>query len=394
MVTQLSLFDDINFNNTVTFNKKVRFASFFSGYDSQALALKRLGIEFEFVAISEIDKYALKVHKALFGEVDNLGAVGTFDELPYDLDLATWSFPCQDISKAGILKGLENGTRSNLGFIFLDTVKNTPLEHRPKVMVMENVKNLISKRFADDFEEILSRLKDMGYTSTYQVLNAKDYGIPQNRERVFVVSILDEVLYSFPDKQPLSITLKNLLEPEVDDKYFITEKMLKYIIASNDKWVVKKDSYINNSIAGTITTREGNTRIDSSTYVSDKLSPDYLIDKILINQKTISGYAVAEKGDGIYLNRPHQKRGVVQKGMIPTIKTNGSDLGVVLEDLKIRRLTPKECFRLRGLKDEEIDIILNEVSNSQAYKLAGNSIVVNVLVEIFRELFKEELLNE
>lgn len=386
MRTKMNIFEMMHETFKFDKTKPIRLFEAFAGYGSQSLALKRLGLNVEMVGYSEIDKYAIDVYSNLHGENKNYGGIGSFDRFPKNIDICTWSFPCQDISLAGKQKGMVDGSRSNYGYIFLDTVKNTPKEERPKVLLMENVKALFSRTFKHDWETIQAKLEKMGYTSYSKVLNAKDYGIPQNRERVFIVSILGDYYYEFPKSYELEKYLLDFLEEEVDEKYFLSDKFIKNMLVENAGGFNRKEVFERNikynpkeEVANTITTREGNVAVSNF---------------ILIPEKTKKGYAKAHNGDGIYINRPHQKRGVVQSGMVPTIKTSPNDIGVVVkqilenkEKLRIRKLTPRECFRLMDVLDSDIDIILNTVSNSQAYKLAGNSIVVNVLVEIFKKLF-------
>jgi DNA (cytosine-5)-methyltransferase 1 len=417
-------------------HKPIKLFEAFSGYGSQFMALKRLNIDVEVIGYSEIDKYAIKVYEALHGKHKNYGGIGSFNRFPKSIDICTWSFPCQDISLAGKQRGMTDGSRSNYGYVFLDTIANTPYDERPKVLLMENVKALFSQTFAEDWREIQLRLERLGYTSYSEVLNAKDYGVAQNRERVFIVSILGEYYYEFPKSVKLEKRLKDYLEDEVDDKYYLSDKMFKYIKSRMPCGKNKITTGINISnknedfIAGTICTSGGNQPsdnfiIENENIIYDKKIGDIKIKTwndetkayktrdddmprhriyetdsigftittnesqqpcILIPEATQKGYTEASDGDGVYINRPHQKRGVVQKGMIQTIKTSCDDVGVV-DNLRIRKLTPREALRLMAVSERDIDIILSEVSDTQAYKLAGNSIVVNVLVEIFRKLF-------
>ena len=329
---------------------------------------------------------------------------------------------CTDISLAGKQKGMVDGTRSNYGYVFLDTVKATPHQERPKVLIMENVKALTSERFTDDLAEIKQRLKDMGYDNHIAVLNAKDFEVAQNRERVFIVSILDGGYYEFPKPKPLKKKLKDYLEKEVDEKYYLTQKQLDQIMNWNSYQNPLENVLGSESVNPTITTRVAETDAGgisaSMITVSNELETsrnlrepkiayapgsrdfkgfqdiaptlqarDYKDPKVvMIPEATKQGYALAQDGDGVYIDRPHQKRGVVQKEMIQTIKTQGNDLGVI-DGMRIRKLTPRETLRLMNVDEDKIDIMLNTVSNSRGYKLAGNSIVVNVLVEIFRKLF-------
>lgn len=205
----------------------------FAGLGSQTQALTNLGIKHEVVAISEIDKYAIKSYEALHGSVDNLGDIISIDELPI-ADLWTYSFPCQDISVAGKLAGIKEGTRSGL----LKEVERLLIRARekeslPKYLLLENVKNLVSKRFKADFDSWLSFLSDLGYTNYWQVLNAKNYGIPQNRERVFVVSVYGEhESYTFPEKRELNLRLKDMIEDVVEERYYLKESTIRSILTS------------------------------------------------------------------------------------------------------------------------------------------------------------------
>ena len=363
----------------------------FSGIGAQREALKRADIPHEVVAISEIDKYAIKTYRYLHGWTTNLGDIKNIRELP-NADLWTYSFPCTDISLSGRLKGFEKGseTRSSLlwevqRLLEVSKEKGT----LPKFLLMENVKNIVSKRFKPLFQEWVDYLSSLGYKSFYQILNSKNYGIPQNRERCFMISVLDyDGDFEFPVPFKLETTLQDLLEEEVDEKYYLSEKMIHYITSNNEKWTGNNnESIINRSIASTITTGEGSKRCDASNYVSKDFPADFDLKRyLLVNEKTKKGYAVAEAGDGIYINRPHQKRGTVQKSMVPTIKAS-PDIGVVVsneDSLKVRRLTPRECWRLMGWDDERIDRAFKaDCSETQYYKMAGNSIVVNVLTRFF-----------
>ena len=196
----------------------------FSGIGTQRMALKNLGIEHEVVAIAEIDKCALKSYEAIHGDCPNLGDISKIDpnDIP-DHDLFTYSFPCQDISVAGKQKGLDinSGTRSGL----LWECQKVIAAKKPKYLLMENVKNLVGKKHKHNFDKWLEWLEEFGYTNYWQILNAKDYGIPQNRERVFCISILEEhEPYIFPEKRELTLRLKDILEDEVDEKFYLSEE--------------------------------------------------------------------------------------------------------------------------------------------------------------------------
>lgn len=212
----------------------IKYLSLFSGIGSFEKALENQEIPFELVGYCEIDKYASKAYSLIHkvSESLNLGDITKIDtsKLQKDLDLITYGFPCQDISLDGDQKGLfnEDGTptRSGLFFEALRIINQT----QPKIAIAENVKNLTSKKFKTQFELILNSLNQAGYNTYWKVLNAKDYGIPQNRERVFLISIRKDVdmkRFDFPEPFELTTKLKDLLETEVDEKYFLSETALK-----------------------------------------------------------------------------------------------------------------------------------------------------------------------
>lgn len=435
---------------------KMKLLSLFSGIGAFEKALDRLKVNYELVNYCEIDKYASKAYAMLHDcdESLNLGDITKIDTsaLPNDIDLITYGFPCQDISLAGKQKGFEEDgerTRSGLFFEALRIIEDT----KPRIAIAENVKNLTSKKFQKEFDIVLTSLEQAGYNNYWQVLNAKDYGIPQNRERVFIVSIrkdIDNGMFKFPEGFELELRLKDMLQDEVEEKYYLSEKMINYISANNEKWTGNNNkSLVNKAIASTLNTAEGSRRCDTSNYIvpdikeenvdlkairkygifddekgihqagsvyQDGLAPTldtmqggYRQPCIEIKEATKKGYKEAYEGDGVYLNRPHQKRGVVQHQMIQTLKTSGNDVGVVVKEpsimfdldnrmignlpnhLRIRKLTPLECFRLMGFDDEDFNKITG-ISNTQLYKQAGNSIVVDVLKHLFIELLKINIL--
>ena len=454
--------------------------SLFSGIGGPEKALKRLGIEYELVGYSEIDKYASKSYSVVHDEpeIKNYWDITKINEkeLP-DFDLMTWGFPCQDISIAGKQAGIHEGTRSGLYYDGLRILK----EKKPKYSLIENVKALTSKKFKDTFESILDDLDKAGYNNYWQVLDAKDYGIPQHRERVFIVSIRKDIdqEFKFPEKEELKLKLKDLLEEEVEEKYYLSDRMIKTFsdMTNRNGYIrgkcFKPHNLDDDRVANTIKTTAGSRPednfvkrkydefIDENGYMPEIFNPynkseikdiaktitgecgsttssaAHLIkETIKMPEATKKGYAEASDGDGVYINRPHQKRGVVQKDKIQTIKTT-PDVGVVVEkkikyeepleregwhhmnkivlnpegisttlhaqsnnslqkikepSLRIRKLTPLECWRLMGFDDEDFYKAQSVgTSNTQLYKQAGNSIVVNVLERIFNNLFKGEI---
>lgn len=250
--------------------------SLFSGIGAFEKALDNLNVPFELVNFCEFDKYAVKSYCAIHGvdESKNLGDITKVDEtkLPKDIDFLTYGFPCQDISLAGKQKGLFNDdgtqTRSGLFFEALRIIEHT----QPKIAIAENVKNLVSKKFNAQFQIVLASLDAAGYNNYYQVLNAKDYGVPQNRERVFIVSIrkdIDHGLFQFPEGYPLKKRLKDVLEDEVDEKFYL-KSTGDFFIKNSFEQEAKGNGFrfephikSNADISKTITTRAGGRMDDN-----------------------------------------------------------------------------------------------------------------------------------
>ena len=536
----------------------------FSGIGSQTQALKNIGVE-HISTQCDIDKYAVNVYNQLHGETKNLGDISKLSSDDFSenqWDLITYSFPCTDISLAGHQKGFskESGTRSSL----LWECEKIFRKVKPKYLLMENVKNLVSKKFIPYFQEWLKVLENIGYKNYWKILNAKDFGVPQNRERVFCVSILgDHEPYEFPQPKQLNIRLKDVLEKEVDEKYYLSEQIQqRFKIIPNGKniigttapenrtigqrdFVYKTDSVIGSLIAtdykqpkqiiefdmpngkraeitnnvnepncfkevrteqgklgrklarqqglGDTTPRDKDSKmfITKNDGVANCLTTTCGVEQIIVEPTLNYLGGIGEPNrlnDGKELSRNYKEgyRVYDSDGLSSTIKANGGGLGgcsslymvnepvivasrgrytdkddptkteqqlelndsglsntitTVQKDnyvaepkiinplkgkteygwhfeqnvydvnsvsraikagegsgnmlkiidsscnpLRIRKLTPKECWRLMGWKDEQIDKVKG-ISNSQLYKQAGNSIVVNVLEEIFRKLF-------
>lgn len=325
---------------------KLRVLSLFSGIGAFEMALRNIEIDYELVNFCENDKYAIKSYCAIHGvdENLNLGDITkvSIENLPKDIDLITHGSPCQDFSVAGLQRGGDEGskTRSSLMWNTVEIIKHC----KPKYVIWENVKNVLSKKHKHNFDKYLKTLELLGYTNYWKVLNAKDYGIPQNRERVFVVSILGEHKpYEFPKPIKLEKRLKDILEIEIDDKYYLSEKVQK-------RFKQTKSDNGENSIIGTT-------------------APEF---------RTIG------QRDLVY-----SKEGIMGTLVATDYKQPKQILETIQGDTSIRKLTPRECFRLMGLNDKDIDKIqMTKISDTQQYKLAGNSIVVPVLEEIFKNLFK------
>lgn len=364
--------------------------SLFSGIGAFEKALDRLNIDYELVAFSEIDKYATKSYCAIHGvdESMNLGDITKVDEnsLPKDIDLITYGFPCQDISLAGKQKGMFNDdgtqTRSGLFFEALRIIEAT----KPKIAIAENVKNLTGKKFKEQFELVLKSLEEAGYSNYWKVLNAKDYGIPQNRERVFIISIRRDIDngYEFPEPSPLQLRLKDMLDDEVDEKFYLDsmkEYFIKHSFESEEKGNgfrfaphVKKNA----NVAKTVTTRAG-ARMDDNFVVDVECEED--IFKFDSTNKMIQEGLTIDDTQGFDGTRYYDN-------VSPSLKASRSGLKTLTNNLRIRKLTPKECWRLMGFADEDFYKAEAVNSNTQLYKQAGNSIVVDVIEKIYEKLFE------
>lgn len=249
----------------------------FAGYGSQSMALRRLDIDFEVVGISEIDKYAIQAYMAVHGDTPNYGDISKIDwSSVSDFDFLTYSLPCTDISTAGQQKGLAegSGTRSSL----LWECRKAIEAKRPKYLLMENVKNLISKKFTPYLKEWLRFLEGQGYSNYTKVLNAKDFGVPQNRERVFMVSILGEASFHFPKPFTLEKRLKDVLEKDVDESFYLSEKIVKTFLTRNEKNKAKGNGFkfeptMGDVIASSILTNAGSKDCDNYVYVVGNTNP-------------------------------------------------------------------------------------------------------------------------
>ena len=392
--------------------------SLFSGIGAFEKALDNEGIKYNLVNYCEIDKYASRSYATIHNvsEELNLIDVTKVDTSNLsDIDLITYGFPCQDISQAGNQKGFtdKNGerTRSGLFFEALRIIKDL----KPKYAIAENVKALTSKKFKTEFETVLTSLNDVGYNNYYKVLNAKDYGIPQNRERIFIISIrkdIDDGFFCFPAPQPLNIRLKDILEDNVDEKFYLKETK-EFFIKNSLNMEAKGNGFrfaphVKNhaEIAKTITTRAGG-RMDDNFIMDNEIdSPNFVFNSVNVNKlnedaterMTKQAYETLQENDckaGDVIN-PFNKR-VVNDGVCPTLTTRPEGFktaNLIVEhaqEFRIRKLTPLECWRLMGFSDEDFEKAkASGISNSQLYKQAGNSIVVTVLQGILKNLFKNK----
>lgn len=410
----------------------------FAGIGACSKALENLGIEHEIVDAVEIDKYAIAAFNAIHGTNFDPQDITTWDK-DIECDLIMSGSPCQDFSIAGKQAGgdKDSGTRSSLMYENLRIIEKL----KPKYVIWENVKNLLSKKHRHNFDAYLEAMERLGYANCYKVLNAKDYGVPQNRERIFTMSIRLDVPYcwafKFPARRPLTKRLKDVLETEVDEKYYISDEkasslkfsdISKTILsggrASLDRhsWdIVKvgeldikghdqiKRVYDTGGVSPTLSTMGGGNRepkiIEPFVVASrgrgennvQQLEPrkDGLTNTLTSVQKdnyvaiktaNTKGYDRATDGDGIDLGYPDSRtrRGRVGHGVAKTLPT--SDSQGVMDGFRIRKLTERECYRLMGFDDASFDRASKVISRTQLYKTAGNSIVVPVLEAILEEL--------
>jgi len=513
---QLNIFDVIYPKFKI--DKPIRLIEFFAGYGSQALALKYLGVEFQHWKICEWAVKSIQAYKDIHFTDDDtdysdfiskeslieilykLGISSNYNEpmtkeqitrlnekqlrtiynniktthnlvniqqiKGEDLEIIdkdeytyilSYSFPCQDLSNAGKKRGMSD-TSTRSGMLWEVERILSECKELPQVLLMENVPQVHSEDNLVDFNKWKYRLEELGYKNYFQDLIATDYGIPQTRNRCFMISLLGDYNYTFPKSIPLELKLKDMLEDNVDEKYYLSDKMIKYIFSENDKYKVNKNSMvINRDIACSKTTREGRSRADTSDYITDELLNTYDEYNHKINgRETIgtiqAGYKNENHGHRLimkkvnemcddlikndkvkqndtlltnFISRRIKENDIVQNNNIsPTLTTSATEVGVcvgtyqysksdsfmqgknrlqigkevsdtlqitqkeevVYNDLRIRRLTERECFRLMGVKDEDFEKCSKNQSSSSLYHLAGDSIVVNVLMAIFKEM--------
>lgn len=392
---------------------KIRLIELFGGIGSQAMALRDIGADFEHYRLVEFDKYAVASYNSIHGtsfetaDIRNVhGADLGITERDKFTYIMTYSFPCTDLSIAGKMQGMskaewENGnsTRSGLLWEVERILKELKADELPQVLLMENVPQVHAEQNRADFKAWLAFLRSRGYYNFYQDLNAKDYGIPQNRDRCFCVSILSPefIDYEFPNKTRLNSVIKDFLENKVDEKYYINNEKAKKLLKGlegNEKLegIVKEavDGTINDprirNISNAIT-----TRISASGICNHKQESMAVIEKIKIKQATTEGSIECKIGGCYDASYPKSKtrRGRVQNGgdVTPTLTaSNSENIHYIETQYRIRKLTPRECWRLMGYTDEDYDKAQEVNSNSQLYKQAGNAIVKQVLMAIFKQM--------
>lgn len=314
----------------------IRILELFGGIGACSKALERLGIDYEIADYVEIDKYAVRSFNAMHGTNFEPQDITTWDK-DIEVDLVMHGSPCQSISLAGLQHGADkgSGTRSSLMWETVRIVEKL----KPRYVIWENVKNLLSKKHRHNFDSYLEAMEQLGYTNYYQVLNAKDFGIPQNRERVFTISIRNDIkkVFVFPEKEELKLKLKDMLEDVVDEKYYLNDKQVTYIcgnaINKELKDVYDREKAIfNRNISYTINTKN-DRRVGDTNYILEGYEEITCKEFLKIKNNTKKGYLEAHKGDSVNLAYPDSKtrRGRVGKEISQTLQCNDS-MGVVVND--------------------------------------------------------------
>lgn len=352
----------------------------FCGIGAQAKALENLGIDHEIVGVSEIDKNAIKGYEAIHGKVNNLGDITKIEHLP-DCDLLTNSSPCQSISISGEKKGMKegSGTESALIWEVIRLLRDAKERDKlPRYILTENVKAITFKANKPDLDKYVELLNELGYTTTYTIMKASDYGIPQSRERCFMVSCLDDMEFSFPERTELQTKLRDYLE-DADEDYYLDDEMIKTYEEHRRRQIDKGRGFgwcpkdPDKDIMNTITTKP---------------------------KRNASGNYVVVSGNITSIRFEQSARVYSPDGLCPTLNTFQGGKRVhkvkVSDDpLRIRVLTPCECMMLQGFDRKDYKVMDDAgMSKSAIYKAAGNSIAVNCLERIFENMFVKNTFNK
>lgn len=415
---------------------KIRIFEAFAGYGSQSIALQRLkedypGFDYEVAGFSEIDRFAVLAYYAardarlqghsidrlnlekyepspeLLAKYPNFGDITKIEwaEVP-DFDLFTYSFPCQDISTAGKQRGFDEGSGSRSSLLW-ECARAIEVK-RPKFLLMENVKALTFKKHKDNFKRWRDTLEALGYSNYWAILNAKNFGVPQNRERVFMVSIWGGQSYEFPQpSETLTRRLIHVLEENVADSWYLNEKQLHMIINHNERKQSEGCGFSTSfktadGISCAVTTLCGSRPTD--TYLAEPKVLGYTRDNkgvvVARHLKDVAGTVCSSNRrytgstaefivEPTVIKLPHGfARGNVLD-IAPAVTASAyTDNNLICVGYLIRKFTPRELFRLMDLPDIYIDAIQAAgLSTTQQRKLAGNSIVVELLYRIFKNLF-------
>lgn len=428
------------------------FLDLFAGIGGFRSGLEKEG--FEAFGYVEWDKFARQTYEAIYeteGEWTRRDITEVTEEewgeLQGEVDIITGGFPCQAFSMAGERKGFED-TR---GTLFFDIARAARII-KPKVILMENVKGLVSHDKGKTLDTIVKVLGDTGYLVDFEVLNSKHYGVPQNRERVFIIAVREDLLesekwtikddklvsrgkmriqkipgvktfnFDFPSSDTEDAKIKDILEDDVRDSYYLSDEIVERLIWKEDRDHVKRE--LGKSEGGTLIgasrgrnpKNTSDRRTGAPTKQRLEINPDevsntltsvqkdnYVVQKLLIREAVKKGYNVAEEGDSVNFLYPNSKtrRGRVGKQIANTLQAGEPNQGVVVREagdsgeskLTIRKFTPLESWRIQGFTDEQFYKARQDgVSDTQLYKQAGNAVTVNVIEAIAKKL--KELLKE
>lgn len=381
----------------------MKFIDFFSGIGGFHTGLEKAGMKC--IGWCEFDRFAQASYRAMY-DTDNLWFGDDVTKVKgKDLpkaDLWTFGFPCQDISIAGNQKGIKKGTRSGLFYEIMRLLDECK-ENKPKWIMCENVKNLLSIDGGGGFLTVIGEMAERGYSIEWKVYNSKDYGVPQNRERIYIIGYYGSKCARslLPIKRENSNVASGVTTRT--ERSFIDLSKQKVRITNNSRCLLARyTSGITNQAAvnsGVISVRAILTpdrlnKRQNGRRLKKEWEPAFTLTSqdrhgVLIKNATKQGYSMAQVGDGIDLAYPDSetRRGRVQPQRSNTLTTS-DNLGVLVNDepIRIRKLTPKECWRLQGFADEQFDKAASVNSNSQLYKQAGNAVTVNVVEEIGRHI--------
>ncbi|APC96961.1 DNA (cytosine-5-)-methyltransferase [Francisella frigiditurris] len=367
-------------------NAKIRLATVFSGIGAIEHAFQRLNLDTEIVFAGDIDKFVKQSYMANYkvSERDWHDDITTFDARKYhkQVDILVGGSPCQAFSMVGKRKGLDD-TRGTLFYDFARVVK----EVQPKVFIYENVKGLINHDNGNTFDVVKSTFNELGYKYYYKVLNSKDYGIPQHRERIFVVGFKDpKVNFEFPEPIGLELKMQDLLEDYIDSKYYLKEKGIKFVTSSKNR--LKRYTQINGDIA---LCQKANQQFNwHGDFIFEEVYNyynEFIFDVNEVEEKyylsdKVEKY-VLSSGTKNFKTRTETDLEIARPLLQTMHKMHRAGVdNYVTHTGRIRKLTPRECLRLMGFRDDFKQV----VSDTQMYRQAGNSIVVDVFIAILKQM--------
>ena len=346
--------------------KPIRLIELFAGIGAQAKALTNLGVKYDHWVVCEWDKNAIASYNAVHGtnfapsDITKLTAddLNITDTCHYTY-LLTYSFPCQDLSTAGKGAGMEKGSGTRSGLLWEVERLLNECEELPQVLLMENVPQVHGKNNIEHFNKWIEFLKSKGYSNYWADLNAKDYGIPQSRNRCYMVSILGDYSYDFPQSIPLELRLGDLLEQEVEEKFYLS------------------DNRYNPGLTDTTKLRATVLQREVCNKAVDITKPYEIIDYTYSNARL----SEINEGKELFVRNKNDS------SISCTLTTNLANFAIRLPNDRFRIFTPIESWRLMGFNDSDFNRAANVCESKYLYQQAGNSIVVNVLMAIFKPLF-------